>query len=142
MASAAERWRELHRLHTRVETAVETILQTEHRLSANAYLILEVLAEHGHARMQPLAQAVELPQSTTSRLVAGMEATGLLTRYLCEADRRGVFTSITDAGRTAHQSARVTYESTLSAILSPNPGCANAAEATAGVRPEPDHPTS
>jgi DNA-binding MarR family transcriptional regulator len=119
MASAGERWQQLHRLHARVEAALEGALQGEYELSANEYAILAVLAEHGHARMQPLAQAVELPQSTTSRLVARLEAIGLLARYLCEADRRGVFTSITEAGRATHKAALVTYENTLSAHLGP-----------------------
>ncbi|GAA2714191.1 MarR family winged helix-turn-helix transcriptional regulator [Actinoplanes palleronii] len=113
---AADRWRELHRLHVRVEVAIEAALRA-HRLTAGEYAILEVLAEHGHARMQLLAQAVELPQSTTSRLVAQLEQTGLLERYLCEADRRGVFTSITADGRVAQRAAQVSYEEALESTL-------------------------
>lgn len=120
MPAAADRWRELHRLHLRVEAALEAALRA-HRLTAGEYAILEVLAEHGHARMQLLAQAVELPQSTTSRLVARLEQTGLLERYICEADRRGVFTSITAAGRTTQRAAQASFEEALASALPPAP---------------------
>lgn len=119
--SAADRWRELHRLHQQVETAIDAALRA-HRLTAGEYAILEVLAEHGHARMQLLAQAVEMPQSTTSRLVTHLEQTGLLERYTCEADRRGIFTSITPMGRTQHRAAQVSYEEALAATLPPPVG--------------------
>ncbi|BCJ27141.1 MarR family winged helix-turn-helix transcriptional regulator [Actinocatenispora sera] len=117
MATVSERWNELHRLHTKVEAAVEAAVREQHGIGISEYAIMAVLAEHGHARMQRLAEAVELPQSTTSRLVARLESTGLLARYLCEADRRGVFTSITEAGRASHRAARKTYEKALATAL-------------------------
>lgn len=48
--------------------------------------------QHGehHLRMSQVARAAALSNSATSRLVERLEACGLLRRYLCATDRRGV----------------------------------------------------
>ena len=48
--------------------------------------------------MNQVADAVVLSQSATTRLVTRLEDRGLLTRYLCPTDRRGIYTNVTDAG--------------------------------------------
>ncbi|MFD7097806.1 MarR family winged helix-turn-helix transcriptional regulator, partial [Streptomyces xanthophaeus] len=37
-------------------------------------------------------------QSATTRLVTRLEDRGLLERYLCPTDRRGIYTNVTAAG--------------------------------------------
>lgn len=45
--------------------------------------------------MNQLANAVVLSQSATTRLVTRLEDRGLLARYLCADDRRGIYTEVT-----------------------------------------------
>src|SRR6185437_3301081 len=73
--------------------------------------------EGGHLRMNQLANAVVLSQSATTRLVTRLEDRGLLSRYLCPTDRRGIYTEVTVAGRELLDAARPTHDATLSAAL-------------------------
>ena len=126
----AQGWRALAALHARIEGEIERALQPAHRLSVSEYSVLDVLAQQtkGHLRMQQLADAVVLSQSATTRLVARLEADGLLIRVLCATDRRGIYTEITPAGRTRLDEARPTHDAALSRALA-------AAEEVPGLAP-------
>jgi DNA-binding MarR family transcriptional regulator len=115
----AAAWRELARTYTRVSAALEAALQQRHAISASEFELLTTLSatDGGYLRMQRLAEATGLPLSTTSRLVSRMESVGLLARYLCPDDRRGVFTQITDAGRTTQADAAETFGGTLDDVF-------------------------
>lgn len=115
----AQGWRTLAALHARIEDALERSLQTEHDLSVTEYTVLDVLAKQDgwHMRMQQLARAVVLSQSATTRLVTRLEKRGLLSRYLCEDDRRGIYTEVTGPGRDLLAEARPTHDATLSTAL-------------------------
>lgn len=115
----AAAWRELAQTYTRVSAALEAALQRTHAISASEFELLTALSktDGGYLRMQRLADATGLPLSTTSRLVGRMEAVGLLARYICPDDRRGVFTQITDAGRVAQAAAAETFGRTLDDVF-------------------------
>ena len=115
----AQGWRTLAALHSRIEDALERALQAGFDLSVTEYSVLDVLARQDgwHMRMQQLARAVVLSQSATTRLVARLEKRGLLSRYLCEEDRRGIYTEVTDAGRELLARARPTHDATLESSL-------------------------
>lgn len=97
----AQGWRTLAALHAKIEDSLEKALQKEHGPSVSEYTVLDVLGRQDgwHMRMQQLARAVVLSQSATTRLVARLENRGLLRRYLCEDDRRGIYSEVTPAGR-------------------------------------------
>ncbi len=61
---------------------------------------------------------MHLSQSAMSRLVARLEADGLVERTLCVDDRRGVFVCITGEGRSRHAEAVPTHRAVLSSMLS------------------------
>jgi DNA-binding MarR family transcriptional regulator len=111
----ADGWRALAGLHARIEQRLERALQDAHRLSVVEYSVLELLSrqERWHMRMQQLAAAVVLSQSATTRLVARMEKQGLLGRYLCENDRRGIYTEVTEAGLRLLAEAGPTHDRAL-----------------------------
>ncbi|MEZ0088917.1 DNA-binding MarR family transcriptional regulator [Streptacidiphilus sp. EB129] len=115
----ARGWRALAALHARIEGEIERALQAAHGLSVSEYSVLDVLSrqEHGHMRMQQLAQAVVLSQSATTRLVTRLEADGLLARHLCASDRRGIYTEITPAGRERLAQARPAHDTALRRVL-------------------------
>jgi DNA-binding MarR family transcriptional regulator len=58
-----------------------------------------------------------LSQSATTRLVSRLEDRGLLSRYLCPTDRRGIYTDVTEAGLALLEQARPTNERTLREAL-------------------------
>ncbi|WP_033819901.1 MarR family winged helix-turn-helix transcriptional regulator [Kitasatospora sp. MBT63] len=126
----AQGWCALSALHGRIETHVERALQAAHELSVREFSVLDVLSaqhdgEGGHFRMHELSEAVVLSQSATTRLVSRLEERGLLTRYLCATDRRGIYTDVTPAGLALLELARPVNDTALREALD-----------TAGQRPE------
>ncbi|MGV9303088.1 MarR family winged helix-turn-helix transcriptional regulator [Nonomuraea sp. NPDC003727] len=111
-------WAGVVRLHARVEHALATALQ-RHGLGLSEYRALCHLsaAADGELRMQELADLLGLNQSSVTRLVGRLEASGLTRRDLCAKDRRGVYTVITEAGRERRNGARAAYEETLTGAL-------------------------
>jgi len=67
--------------------------------------------------MNQLADAVVLSQSATTRLVNRLEDRGLLRRYLCPTDRRGIYTNVTAAGLALLAEARPTHDAALREAL-------------------------
>jgi DNA-binding MarR family transcriptional regulator len=115
----AQGWRTLAALHGRIETALEKALQAEHDLSVVEYTVLDALSRQDgwHMRMQQLARATALSSSATTRLVNRLEDRGLLRRTLCQDDRRGIYTELTDAGTELLTEARPTHDEILEATL-------------------------
>ncbi|MFJ9605088.1 MarR family winged helix-turn-helix transcriptional regulator [Kitasatospora sp. NPDC101176] len=115
----ARGWRTLAALHGLIETALEKALQSEHRLSVVEYTVLDALSRQDgwHMRMQQLARAAALSSSATTRLVTRLEDRGLLARYLCADDRRGIYTELTPEGRTLLEAARPVHDAALEATL-------------------------
>ncbi|GAA2888653.1 MarR family transcriptional regulator [Streptosporangium fragile] len=115
----AQGWRTLAALHARIEDRLERALQAEHDLSVSEFTVLDALARQDgwHMRMQQLSRAVVLSQSATTRLVTRLETRGLLSRYLCEDDRRGIYTEVTPAGCDLLARARPTHDKVLKEAL-------------------------
>jgi DNA-binding MarR family transcriptional regulator len=112
-------WRELLDRHARVTGALERALETEHQLGLSEFEVLDrlVSTESEGCRIQELTQAVHLSQSALSRVVARLEAEGLVERAMCKEDRRGVFAVLTDAGRRRHEQACPTHRQVLRETL-------------------------
>ncbi|MFE2265191.1 MarR family winged helix-turn-helix transcriptional regulator [Streptomyces griseosporeus] len=122
LTGLAQGWCALSLLHDRIEARVEQALQAAHGLSVREYSLLNVVSrqhdgEGGRLQMKQVADAVVLSQSATSRLVARLEDRGLLERYLCPTDRRGIYTDVTAAGFRLLLAARPTHRAALSAAL-------------------------
>ncbi|MFJ5677720.1 MarR family winged helix-turn-helix transcriptional regulator [Streptomyces sp. NPDC093097] len=122
MTALAHGWSALSLLHGRIEGKVERALQAEHRLSAREYSLLDVLSrqhdgEGGHLQMRQVADSVVLSQSATTRLVTRLEDRGLLERYLCPTDRRGIYTNVTEDGLRLLEEARPTHNTALREAL-------------------------
>ncbi|OKJ08248.1 MarR family winged helix-turn-helix transcriptional regulator [Kitasatospora sp. CB01950] len=118
----AHGWCALTSLHGRLEAHIERALQAEHELSVREFSVLNVLSEQhegdgGHFRMNRLADSVVLSQSATTRLVTRLEDRGLLARYLCPTDRRGIYTNVTPAGLALLDRARPTHDAALAEAL-------------------------
>ncbi len=118
-ASLVSAWRDLVDRHARATTALERALQDKHRLGVSEYEVLERLAspDKDEHRMQELADGIHLSQSALSRVVARLEADGLVTRAICENDRRGIYACITPEGRARYAAARPTHRRVLADVL-------------------------
>jgi DNA-binding MarR family transcriptional regulator len=112
----ARAWHELMSRYHRVSCVLDRALQTEHGISGSEFAVLEQLAdarpEHS-MRMHELGEHAHVTQSALSRLVARLEADGLVERTMCSDDRRSVFTCLTAAGLKLYQAARPTQREIL-----------------------------
>ncbi|MBM9503408.1 MarR family winged helix-turn-helix transcriptional regulator [Actinacidiphila acididurans] len=122
LTALADSWVALSLLHGRIETHLERALQAGHDLSVREYSLLDVLSRQhdgdgGHLQMKQVADAVVLSQSATTRLVTRLEDRGLLSRYLCPTDRRGIYTDVSPAGLELLEAARPTNNRALREAL-------------------------
>jgi DNA-binding MarR family transcriptional regulator len=115
----AQGWRTLAALHALIETELERSLQAKAQLSVVEYTVLDALSRQDgwHMRMQQLARATALSASATTRLVNRLEERGLLTRILCDDDRRGIYTELTASGIALLEQARPVHDDTLERAL-------------------------
>jgi DNA-binding MarR family transcriptional regulator len=142
LTALADSWCALSVLHGRIEAHLERALQTGHGLSVREYSLLDVLSrqhdgEGGHLQMKQVADAVVLSQSATTRLVTRLEERGLLARYLCPTDRRGIYTDVSPAGLRLLAAARPTNNTALREALDQaglDPGLAPLVQAVEEIR--------
>jgi DNA-binding MarR family transcriptional regulator len=118
-----DRWRSLLSSYNEVACHLERELQDEHGLTMSEFETLDrlIAVDCDKRRMQDLASDMYLSQSALSRTVARLEKSGLVQRALCEADRRGVFVTATDAGIRRHAEARKTHLAVLAKYLHREP---------------------
>ncbi len=113
-----QEWHELLARYSAVFSTLECRLQERHGIGANEFEALERLATCDFkCRSADLTGAIHLSQSATSRLVARLEKEGLVERALCEVDRRGIFVTITEAGREKYFAAKQTHREVLAETL-------------------------
>ncbi|WP_224284453.1 MarR family winged helix-turn-helix transcriptional regulator [Streptomyces sp. LS1784] len=122
LTAPANGWGALSVLHGRIESHIERALQAKHDLSVREYSLLDVLSRQhdgvgGHLQMKQVADAVVLSQSATTRLVTRLEDRGLLSRYLCPTDRRGIYTNVSEDGLKLLEEARPTNDAALREAL-------------------------
>ncbi len=122
LTALSQSWCALSLLHGRIETHIERALQAGHGLSVREFSLLDVLSRQhggpgGHLRMHQVADSVVLSQSATTRLVSRLEDRGLLNRYICDTDRRGIYTDVSGAGLDLLAAARPTNDTALREAL-------------------------
>jgi DNA-binding MarR family transcriptional regulator len=111
-------WRDLMARYATVSCALDRMLHERHGLGMSEFEVLDRLAETPQKqRVQELAEAVALSQSALSRTVARLEKEGLVDRCLCTEDRRGIWVSLTEAGRARHAAAQPTQRAVLAERL-------------------------
>ena len=115
----ARGWRTLAALHGIIDAELERALGASVDLSVVEYTVLDALSRQDgwHMRMQQLARAAALSHSATTRLVTRLENRGLLRRYLCDDDRRGIYSTLTDEGKALLERARPVHDTTLKETL-------------------------
>jgi DNA-binding MarR family transcriptional regulator len=100
-------WRSLQVMQARLNAALGSELAAESDLSLADYVVLVVLTEkpQGAARLFELAVGLGWERSRVSHQIARMASRGLVRKERCPSDRRGAVVVVTDAGRSAIESA-------------------------------------
>jgi DNA-binding MarR family transcriptional regulator len=108
-------WQELMSRYHRISCQLDRTLQDAHGISASEFAVLEQLAgaQDCAYKMHDLGEHVHVTQSALSRLVARLEADGLVERVMCTDDRRSVFARLTPAGLELYRAARPTQREVL-----------------------------
>lgn len=99
----------LIRAGDKLERALDATLQREHDLSLQAFevlLFLAVFSDDRELSMSELRRRTPLSQSRVSRLVAQLEADGLVARVNDPSDTRAVNVRITSRGIDAFRAAQ------------------------------------
>ncbi|MEV4578739.1 MarR family transcriptional regulator [Nonomuraea jabiensis] len=118
-------WHYVLAKHAKAMCALERELGDRHGLGPSEFEVLDRIVHHDRKlRIQELCDEVHLSQSALSRVVARLEKAALVSRGVCDADRRGVFVCITDAGRARHAEAKPTQRAVLSEIFADAPALA------------------
>lgn len=136
-------WHELLARHAAVCGALERELQERHGIGVSEFEALERLAagDKEKYRAQDLTKAMALSQSASSRVVARLERRGLISRGICDQDRRGVFICLTPAGWERYEQARGTHRSVLAATMTVQPDVSDVRDVDLpAARPEAAQP--
>lgn len=86
-------------------------------LSDAQYSLLFGLREHTELSSRELAELAALSPATTTEMLEGLAAAGLVRRERSELDRRVVLTSLTERGRDLVEARRARYEPRWRAAL-------------------------
>ena len=111
ISECALAWQTLRMAHDRVAQRLGSELSGACGLAINEFDVLLYLRSHGHeqVRIGALLDAVPLSQPALSRLVARLEARGLLARSEDEGDARAVVVCLTDTGTALIERALVIH---------------------------------
>lgn len=104
-------WRGLLHSHAAIARALDAELGAEHGLTLSDYEALLVLAQapERRLRMSALAERVLLTRSGSTRLVDGLERSGLVERVACPQDARVAYAQLTGAGYAKLREAAETH---------------------------------
>jgi len=104
-------WVSFLRAHAAITRELSAQLQNEHGLTLNDYEVLLHLshAEGGRMRRVDLAQEILLTASGITRLLEGLERSGLVCKETCASDARVSYAKITDDGRDKLRAAAETH---------------------------------
>jgi DNA-binding MarR family transcriptional regulator len=101
----------LLRAHAAATRRLSAQLTTDHGLTISDFEVLLRLAQAPDRRMRrvDLAEQVVLTASGVTRLLDGLERSGLVERDSCETDRRVVYAVLTDDGLERIRAAAATH---------------------------------
>jgi DNA-binding MarR family transcriptional regulator len=117
--------REAERLAEAVERLIAVILRQRGAIGGNEptplsttqVVALSAVADAGSLRLGALADLLGTTDATASRSVDGLQGAGLVRRERDPADRRGIYVTITDAGRNEVETRRARLAAMLGVLL-------------------------
>ncbi|MGW2401249.1 MarR family winged helix-turn-helix transcriptional regulator [Kitasatospora sp. NPDC001664] len=128
-ANLVSDWRDLLARQAATACALDRELGELHGLGMSEFEVLERLYEderkplhETRLRVQDLSAQVHLSQSALSRLIGRLEKAELVERAMCSSDRRGIYVTLTEAGRQRYEDARPVHREVLARTLGGGPG--------------------
>jgi DNA-binding MarR family transcriptional regulator len=108
---ALDAWVRLLRAHAATTRALSAELLAEHGLTINDYEALLHLsrADDGRMRRVDLAERLLLTASGVTRLLDGLEESGLVEKAACASDRRVSYAVLTASGRKRLEAASTSH---------------------------------
>ena len=118
-SAALDAWVRLLRGHAAATRALSAELVADHGLSINDYEALLHLsrADGGYMRRVDLAEKLLLTPSGVTRLLDGLERTGLVGKSTCSSDARVTYAVLTDAGQTKLEEASRSHVAGIRALF-------------------------
>jgi DNA-binding MarR family transcriptional regulator len=112
-------WVRLLRGHAATRRKLSVELQAEHGLTVNDYeaLLLLAHAEGNLMRRVDLAEGLQLTASGVTRLLDGLELSGLVEKAKCDTDARVTYAVLTDAGRSKLEAAGPSHITQVQALF-------------------------
>ena len=106
-ATQQRAWRGFLDLHARLAAKLNRDLQQTSGLTLSDYDVLVHLTDvpDGRLRAFELGEGLQWDKSRVSKQVARLAARGLVAKEDCEADRRGAYVVLTQAGRQVIEAA-------------------------------------
>ena len=119
MPPAVLAWTRLLRAYASTTRFLSASLQAEHDLTINDYEALYVLsrAEGRRMRRVDLARRLLLTPSGVTRLLEGLEQSGLVERAACKSDLRVTYAQLTDAGAEKLEAASCGHVGSIRALF-------------------------
>lgn len=116
---ALQAWARLLRGHAALVRDLNAELLRDHGLTINDYeaLLLLAHAEGGQLRRTDLSQSLQLTPSGVTRLLDGLEGSGLVAKGVCKADARVTYAVLTDAGRAQLECASESHVAAIEELF-------------------------
>ena len=105
-----EAFRQFMRAHAAITHRLDADLVSTFGLTLHDYEVLYHLSIQPGGRLRPseLTDRVMLTRSGVTRLLAGLEEAGFVSRHSCQLDRRVIYAVLTDEGRAKYHEVRPT----------------------------------
>lgn len=112
-------WTRLLRAHATTTRALNAELLAEHGLTVNDYEALYVLSRADEQRMKrvELARRLVLTPSGITRLLEGLERSGLVERASCASDLRVTYAQLTQAGAVKLEEASCSHVGSIRSLF-------------------------
>jgi DNA-binding MarR family transcriptional regulator len=119
-SAAVEAFVRLLHAHAAATKTLSADLSEEHGLSINDYETLLRLshAENGLMRRVDLARELMLTPSGVTRMLEGLERSGLVEKAVCESDLRVTYAVLTEQGRTLLERASCSHIAAIRDLFS------------------------
>jgi DNA-binding MarR family transcriptional regulator len=116
---ALEAWVRLLRGHAAARRALSVQLHSEHSLTVNDYeaLLLLSRADGRLMRRVDLAEGLQLTASGVTRLLDGLEESGLVEKATCKTDARVTYAKLTKTGLKRLEQASLSHIAGVEALF-------------------------
>jgi len=108
---AEQVWEGITRAHCSIVADIEKDMLPQTGIALGWYEVLAHLSQaaDGRLRFQDLARVVGITESGASRRLNQMLKAGLIERFICASDRRGVYALMTAKGKATYVKAHAVF---------------------------------